>query len=81
MLNAIMVRQSSWDRGWVYRNRWWIALSVLLLAVVTFFLRWKILALAASICGLLLQGDHPFVVKSGAGWGLQKAGRLLKLNA
>jgi hypothetical protein len=77
MLNAIVVRQSSWDRGWVYRNRWWIALSVLLLAVVTFFARWKILALVASICGLLLQGDYSALVKSWAGRGLQKTGRML----
>ena len=75
MIHAIMVPQRSSHRGWAYRNRWLIGASVLLIGVVAFFGRWKILTALASICGFLLQADSPAVVRSLAGKGLRKFGQ------
>jgi hypothetical protein len=75
MIHAITAPQRSWQRGWAYRNRRLIAASVLLIGVIVYFCRWRILAKLASICGFLLQADSPAVVRSLAGKGLRRFGQ------
>jgi hypothetical protein len=60
------------------RNIWIIGVAVLLvLGVVAYVGRWKLLALIASLCGYFLQADVPRIPKSLAGRGLREYGRII----